>query len=87
MTNEAALIAARGNKTAVGMADFEAAVDRVIGGLEKKNKVGRGPAALLAQVKAQGNKHSRLPQSSAPRRLPMCAQPCASLSPCGAAGD
>ena len=38
--NEAALIAARANKDAVGMADFEAAVDRVIGGLEKKNKVG-----------------------------------------------
>eukprot|EP00887_Chlorella_sp_A99_P001432 scaffold8.g1432.t1 len=37
--NEAALIAARANKDAVGMPDFEAAVDRVIGGLEKKNKV------------------------------------------------
>ena len=39
VTNEAALIAARGAKDAVGMIDFEAAVDRVIGGLEKKNKV------------------------------------------------
>lgn len=38
--NEAALMAARADKDAVGMADFEAAVDRVIGGLEKKNKVG-----------------------------------------------
>ena len=38
--NEAALIAARTDKSAVGMADFESAVDRVIGGLEKKNKVG-----------------------------------------------
>ncbi|GBF88226.1 ATP-dependent zinc metalloprotease FTSH mitochondrial-like protein [Raphidocelis subcapitata] len=37
--NEAALIAARGGKAAVGMVDFESAVDRVIGGLEKKNKV------------------------------------------------
>ena len=37
--NEAALIAARTGKTAVGMVDFEAAVDRVIGGLEKKHKV------------------------------------------------
>lgn len=37
--NEAALIAARHNKTRVEMVDFEAAVDRVIGGLEKKNKV------------------------------------------------
>ncbi len=37
--NEAALIAARTDKEAIGMADFEAAVDRVIGGLEKRNKV------------------------------------------------
>ncbi|KAF6001681.1 ATP-dependent zinc [Cyanidiococcus yangmingshanensis] len=35
--NEAALIAARANKDAVGLEDFEAAIDRVIGGLEKKN--------------------------------------------------
>ena len=37
--NEAALIAARTNKESVSMVDFENAVDRVIGGLEKKNKV------------------------------------------------
>ncbi len=37
--NEAALIAARGSKTAVGKEDFLAAVDRIIGGLEKKTKV------------------------------------------------
>lgn len=37
--NEAALIAARKNKEAVDMADFQDAVDRVIGGLEKKNKI------------------------------------------------
>lgn len=39
MCNEAALIAARSGKSTVQLADFEAAVDRVIGGLEKKNKV------------------------------------------------
>lgn len=39
VANEAALIAARAQKDAVGMVDFESAVDRVIGGLEKKNKV------------------------------------------------
>lgn len=39
VANEAALIAARAVKDAVGMVDFENAVDRVIGGLEKKNKV------------------------------------------------
>ncbi len=37
--NEAALIAARRNKTAVDMHDFQEAMDRVIGGLEKKNKL------------------------------------------------
>ncbi|XP_057449215.1 ATP-dependent zinc metalloprotease FTSH 10, mitochondrial-like isoform X2 [Lotus japonicus] len=37
--NEAALIAARGEKTQVSMDHFEAAIDRIIGGLEKKNKV------------------------------------------------
>jgi cell division protease FtsH len=37
--NEAALIAARRSKTAVDMQDFQDAIDRVIGGLEKKNKI------------------------------------------------
>lgn len=37
--NEAALIAARKNKKKVGMKDFQDAVDRVIGGLERKNKL------------------------------------------------
>ena len=38
VANEAALIAARSGKASVSMVDFEAAVDRVIGGLEKRNK-------------------------------------------------
>ena len=37
--NEAALIAARKNKEAVDMEDFQDAIDRVIGGLEKKTKI------------------------------------------------
>jgi AFG3 family protein len=37
--NEAALIAARNGKEAVDMNDFQDAIDRVIGGLEKKNKI------------------------------------------------
>ncbi|GAX76092.1 hypothetical protein CEUSTIGMA_g3535.t1 [Chlamydomonas eustigma] len=37
--NEAALVAARSDKSSVDMVDFESAIDRVIGGLEKKNKV------------------------------------------------
>ncbi len=37
--NEAALIAARKGKKSVGKQDFLDAVDRIIGGLEKKNKI------------------------------------------------
>jgi len=37
--NEAALLAARFDKESIGMKDFEHAIDRVIGGLEKKNKL------------------------------------------------
>jgi cell division protease FtsH len=36
LVNEAALLAARRDKTAVGMADFDEAIDRVVAGLEKK---------------------------------------------------
>jgi len=39
MCNEAALIAARGDKQAIHHQDFLDAVDRIVGGLEKKNKV------------------------------------------------
>ena len=37
--NESALIAARKNKKSVGKQDFLDAVDRIVGGLEKKNKI------------------------------------------------
>ena len=37
--NESALIAARKNKESIEMVDFQDAIDRVIGGLEKKNKI------------------------------------------------
>ncbi|CCH00875.1 ATP-dependent metalloprotease FtsH [Fibrella aestuarina BUZ 2] len=37
--NEAALIAARRDKESIDMIDFQDAMDRVIGGLEKKNKL------------------------------------------------
>src|SRR6185436_19794605 len=39
LCNEAALIAARNNKSAIDKQDFLDAVDRIIGGLEKKNKI------------------------------------------------
>jgi cell division protease FtsH len=39
LVNEAALLAARKNKEVVESADFDEAVDRVVGGLQKKNRV------------------------------------------------
>jgi cell division protease FtsH len=39
IVNEAALLAARKNKTEVDMKDFEAAIDRIVAGLEKKRRV------------------------------------------------
>jgi len=39
LVNEAALHAARESKEAVDMKDFDAALDRIVGGLEKKNRV------------------------------------------------
>ncbi len=39
IVNEAALLAARKEKAAVDMADFEEAIDRVVAGLEKKSRV------------------------------------------------
>ncbi|MCK9376791.1 MAG: ATP-dependent zinc metalloprotease FtsH [Syntrophobacterales bacterium] len=39
IVNEAALLAARKNKTAVEMDDFEESIDRVVAGLEKRNRV------------------------------------------------
>ena len=37
--NEAALIAARGSRKKIGKQDFMDAVDRIVGGLERKNKI------------------------------------------------
>ena len=39
LVNEAALLAARKSKEKVGPADFDEAIDRIIGGLEKKKRV------------------------------------------------
>ncbi len=39
IVNEAALLAARKNKNAVEMEDFEEAIDRVVAGLEKRNRL------------------------------------------------
>jgi cell division protease FtsH len=39
LVNEAALLSVRRNKTVVGMAEFEEAVERIVAGLEKKNRL------------------------------------------------
>jgi len=39
LVNEAALLAVRRNKNEVGMAEFEEAVERIVAGLEKKNRL------------------------------------------------
>ncbi len=39
IVNEAALLAARRNKTGVEMSDFEEAIDRVVAGLEKRTRI------------------------------------------------
>jgi ATP-dependent Zn protease len=39
LVNEAALLAARKGKNAVELADFDAAIDRIVAGLEKKTRV------------------------------------------------
>jgi cell division protease FtsH len=39
LINEAALLAVRRNKKRVGMSEFEEAVERIMGGLEKKNRL------------------------------------------------
>lgn len=66
VANEAALIAARAGKEAVGMQQFEAAVDRVIGGLEKKHKV-CVPAACMLGLRLGGS--AVLQESSNPLQL------------------
>jgi cell division protease FtsH len=39
LVNEAALLSARRNQDSVGMVEFQDAIDRIIGGLEKKNRM------------------------------------------------
>ncbi|RZB65654.1 Protein MOR1 [Glycine soja] len=55
--NEAALIAARGEGTQVTMEHFEAAIDRIIGGLEKRNKEERALALSLATKMVESMKY------------------------------
>jgi cell division protease FtsH len=48
LVNEAALLAARGDKTQVDMRDFESAIDRVIAGLEKKRVMSTKEREIVA---------------------------------------
>jgi cell division protease FtsH len=71
IVNEAALHAAREDKQAVAMSDFEAAIDRAIAGLEKKSRVmnpkekqtvayHEAGHALIAELRATTDKVSRI---------------------------
>jgi cell division protease FtsH len=48
LVNEAALLAARGDKSEVGSKDFEAAIDRLIAGLEKKRVMSTKEREIVA---------------------------------------
>jgi cell division protease FtsH len=48
LVNEAALLAARSDKSAVGMKDFESAIDRLIAGLEKKRVMSAKEREIVA---------------------------------------
>ena len=48
LVNEAALLAARRDKTAVDMADFEEAIDRLVAGLEKKRSMNAKEREIVA---------------------------------------
>jgi cell division protease FtsH len=48
LVNEAALLAARKDKTAVEMSDFDEAIDRLIAGLEKKRVMSRKEREIVA---------------------------------------
>jgi cell division protease FtsH len=55
IVNEAALLAARTNKQAVGAADFDEAIDRIMGGLEKKNRVMNAQDKEIVAVHESGH--------------------------------
>jgi cell division protease FtsH len=48
LVNEAALLAARNDKTSVGVADFESAIDRLVAGLEKKRVMSTKERRIVA---------------------------------------
>src|SRR5579864_3734050 len=48
LVNEAALLAARNDKSAVGMQDFESAIDRLVAGIEKKRVMSMKEREIVA---------------------------------------
>ena len=53
--NEAALLAARKDKEEVGLADFDEAIDRVVAGLQKKNRVINAQEKEIVAVHESGH--------------------------------
>ena len=66
--NEAALLAAREGKEGIEMIDFERAIDRVIGGLEKKNKLISHRERGRAGVGQLAGRRRVVPRVHRPRR-------------------
>jgi cell division protease FtsH len=55
LINEAALLSARREKKSVGMAEFQEAIDRIIGGLEKKNRMMNQKEKLIVAYHESGH--------------------------------
>ncbi len=68
--NEAALLAARGEKTEVGMPELHAAIDRVVVGLERKNRLTNTKERRIVAFHESG--HAIVAELAATRRA--CAQ-------------
>ena len=80
LVNEAALLAARNDKTAVEMKDFESAIDRLVAGLEKKRVMSTKERKIVAYhesghaIVARDRKSTRLNSSHIQKsRMPSSA--------------
>lgn len=71
IVNEAALLAARKNKEAIEMADFEEAVERTIAGLEKKSRIMNAKEKEIVSYHESGHAivASTLPHADPVRRV------------------
>ncbi len=79
--NEAALLAARKNKESVEMADIEEAIDRVVAGLEKKNRLMSKKEKEIVAFHESGHAivASLLPQADPVRRISIIPRGIAAL--------